>query len=546
MPASTSPPSPSARPPGGDEPVVLAGRYRLERRLAQGGMAEVWLATDITLDRKVALKWLKPSLATDPVVAERFRREAIAVAGLAHPNIVAVHDVFEDQGRQAVVMQLVDGKSLRQLLDVQTRLSPELTIHIGTCVASALDAAHHAGFVHRDVKPGNILVTADGRVLLTDFGIAKGLDTSDDDLTSDNVMMGTAKYLSPEQVLGLPIDSRADLYSLGVLLYECLGGQPPFLADTQAATAMARLQRDPVPVRKLRPGVPRALDDLVMELLARDADNRPRNAALVRDALMRLLEAGDDEDSTVVVARDSTPESGLSLPPGERPAKSDDPTYPGGLVAERSPRRYLVSIIVLCAVAAVLAIAGAVLFQTGTGARLVRSARDAITGKPAATTTAPPTSAAPGPAVVVSSGEFDPPPGGDGRENPEQLGYLTDGRQDTAWSTVCYSDRNLAPKPGVGLVFQLSGPATGHTLDVTSPTAGGWNADVYVSDATHATLDGWGSPVASTHEAAAGQTQFALGAASGRYVLLFITSLGDSVPPCQRPWQLQISEIAVT
>ena len=236
---------------------MLAGRYRLERRLAQGGMAEVWLATDLSLDRKVALKWLKPSLATDPVVAERFRREAIAVAGLTHPNIVAVHDVFEDGGRQAVVMQLVDGKSLRQLLDVQTRLSPELTIHIGTCVAAALDAAHHAGFVHRDVKPGNILVTPDGRVLLTDFGIAKGLDTSGDDLTSDNVMMGTAKYLSPEQVRGRKLDGRADLYSLGLVLYECLAGRVPFLGETDADTALARLQRDPTDLGRLRPTLPR-------------------------------------------------------------------------------------------------------------------------------------------------------------------------------------------------------------------------------------------------------------------------------------------------
>src|SRR5512134_2476338 len=163
---STSAPPPSHAPAG----EMLAGRYRLERRIGQGGMAEVWVATDVQLDRKVAVKWLKPSLATDPVVAERFRREAVAVARLNHPNIVAVHDVFVHDGRQAVVMQLVDGKSLRQLLDGQKRLGPELTIHIGACVAGALDEAHRAGFVHRDVKPGNILVTSDGRVMLTDFG----------------------------------------------------------------------------------------------------------------------------------------------------------------------------------------------------------------------------------------------------------------------------------------------------------------------------------------------------------------------------------------
>ncbi len=253
-------------------------------------MAEVWLATDLSLDRKVALKWLKPSLATDPVVAERFRREAIAVAGLTHPNIVAVHDVFEDGGRQAVVMQLVDGKSLRQLLDVQTRLSPELTIHIGTCVAAALDAAHRAGFVHRDVKPGNILVTADGRVMLTDFGIAKGLDASGEDLTSDNVMMGTAKYLSPEQVRGRKLDGRADLYSLGLVLYECLAGRVPFLGETDADTALARLQRDPTDLGRLRPTLPRGLVNLVHRLLARNPNHRPATGAELRDELLRIAD----------------------------------------------------------------------------------------------------------------------------------------------------------------------------------------------------------------------------------------------------------------
>ena len=296
----------STTPPGGARPLVLAGRYRLDRRLAQGGMAEVWLATDLSLDRKVALKWLKPSLATDPVVAERFRREAIAVAGLTHPNIVAVHDVFEEDGRQAVVMQLVDGKSLRQLLDVQTRLSPELTIHIGMCVAAALDAAHRAGFVHRDVKPGNILVTPDGRVMLTDFGIAKGLDTSGEDLTSDNVMMGTAKYLSPEQVRGRKLDGRADLYSLGLVLYECLAGRVPFLGETDADTALARLQRDPTDLARLRPTVPRGLVNLIHRLLARNPNHRPATGAELRAELQRVADEPPPE-------LDGTP---LSGPPG--------------------------------------------------------------------------------------------------------------------------------------------------------------------------------------------------------------------------------------
>jgi eukaryotic-like serine/threonine-protein kinase len=274
-------------------PAILAQRYRLERRLAQGGMAEVWLATDLSLTRQVAVKLLKPNLAADPVVAERFRREAIAVAQLSHPNIVAVYDAIEEtiggERRQAVVMQLVNGKSLRQLLDEQKRLSPDLTMHIGACVASALDCAHRANLVHRDVKPGNILITPDGRVLLTDFGIAKGLaGTADDDLTSPNVMMGTAKYLSPEQVRGRKLDGRADLYSLGLVLYECLAGRVPFLGETDADTALARLNREATDLTRLRPTLPLGLAPLIHKLLERKPDLRYASGAEVRSELQRI------------------------------------------------------------------------------------------------------------------------------------------------------------------------------------------------------------------------------------------------------------------
>ncbi|RLE24142.1 MAG: hypothetical protein DRJ50_05080 [Actinobacteria bacterium] len=272
--------------------TVIAERYELQRHLAQGGMAEVWLAIDLTLGRKVAVKWLKPSLATDPIVAERFRREAIAAASLNHPNIVAVHDVFEQDGRQAVVMQLIEGKSLRQLLDTQKRLSPELTSHIGECVANALDQAHEAGFVHRDVKPGNIMITSDGRVLLTDFGIAKGLQSTEEDLTSPNIMMGTAKYLSPEQVRGKKLDGRADLYSLGLVLYECLAGRVPFLGESDADTALARLQRDPTDLSRLRATLPTSLVVVIHQLLSRNPAHRPASGAELAATLRKAGKEG--------------------------------------------------------------------------------------------------------------------------------------------------------------------------------------------------------------------------------------------------------------
>ena len=314
---------PDSTPSGHTSPTphtILAERYRLERRLAQGGMAEVWRGTDISLSRDVAVKLLKPSLAADPVVAERFRREAVAVAGLSHPNIVAVYDAIEETvdgaTRQAVIMQLINGKSLRQLLDEQKRLSPDLTMHIGSCVASALECAHQSNLVHRDVKPGNILVTPDGRVLLADFGIAKGVaGTADDDLTSPNVMMGTAKYLSPEQVRGKKLDGRADLYSLGLVLYECLAGRVPFLGETDTDTALARLNREPTDLHRLRPTLPGGLAELIHKLLARKPDQRYATGSEVRAELQRIAAAPRHEydDTTMAIAAGATPPTGLQI-----------------------------------------------------------------------------------------------------------------------------------------------------------------------------------------------------------------------------------------
>ncbi|NBU07094.1 MAG: serine/threonine protein kinase, partial [Acidimicrobiia bacterium] len=177
------------------EPGFIGDRYRLERLIARGGMAEVWLGHDTFLDRQVAIKVLKRHIARDETAIERFRREALACAGLNHPNIVAVYDSFAHAGNQVVVMQYVQGRSLRDLLDKKKRLTPSLTIMMGAAIAAALDATHKHGYIHRDVKPGNILVRPDGHFLLADFGIAKAMNAAEgSDLTNDNIMMGTAKY----------------------------------------------------------------------------------------------------------------------------------------------------------------------------------------------------------------------------------------------------------------------------------------------------------------------------------------------------------------
>ncbi|MFM2070218.1 MAG: hypothetical protein RLZZ623_481 [Actinomycetota bacterium] len=516
-------------------PAVLAQRYRLDRRLAQGGMAEVWLGTDLSLSRQVAVKLLKPTLATDPVVAERFRREAIAVAQLNHPNIVAVYDAIDDNGRQAVVMQLVNGKSLRQLLDEQKKLSPDLTIHIGSCVASALDAAHLAGMVHRDVKPGNILITPDGRVLLTDFGIAKGLESNGDDLTNDNIMMGTAKYLSPEQVRGKRLDGRADLYSLGLVLYECLAGRVPFLGQTDADTALARLQRDPTDITRLRPTLPAGLPELIHRLLARRPEQRYESGAAVRVALAEVAARAHEPipgDSTLtgpllfdpirrptgavpVQARQPVPVAGYqpvktSARTPATPTRTDqrDRTPTGQGRIERRPNRQFEqrrgpSLIVVGLLLLTAIIVSAILWSTlGTGdSNGDRAAAATVPLASAPAASSAPVAIDPGSGIIAVVA-YDPD-GDDGQENNGQAPLVLDGNPDTGWSTSCYSSEYLGGKAGVGVVASLGSVQAGRlTVSVASAP---WILEVYGSsaDAIPTTYAGWGPPLSSNNGTAA-------------------------------------------
>ena len=581
--ASSAPP-PSQAP----ETTLLAERYQLERRIGQGGMAEVWVATDTDLDRKVAVKWLKTNLASDPVVTERFRREAIAVARLSHPNIVAIHDVFVHEGRQAVVMQLVDGKSLRQLLDSQRRLGPELTIHLGAAIAGALDEAHRAGFVHRDVKPGNILVTSDGRVLLTDFGIAKGLEVGDEDLTSDNVMMGTAKYLSPEQVRGRRLDGRADIYSLGLVLYECLAGRVPFLGESDADTALARLQRDPTDLGHLRPTLPIGLVNLIHKTLARNPAHRPQSGADLRAALLAVDTTPPQIDGTP-----ADPPPRIANPPkralGAGPGVPGDPHVSGvipvtrhqsdpqtptptggattapeqdetpqatepirGTPARQDQQRWtpsLVAVGVLLVAALVVALALFVGVNRGDEPDGLAT----VTVVPSDSDEAPSDGAGAAPPVetiasadakIVTVQAWDPD-GDNGRENDAQASLaIADGSASTMWPTECYQDRFMGGKRGVGLILGLSGAATG-TLSVESINAP-FQLDILTAngDAPPADLDGWTQVGATSFADDPGTIEMTIGQPA-QYVLVWLKELGrDEACSESNPFRGRIGEIS--
>ena len=315
--------------------LTFGGRYQLSSRIAIGGMGEVWQATDQVIGRTVALKILKDEYMGDPGFLERFRAEARHAALVNHEGIANVFDYGEEEGSAFLVMELVPGEPLSAILDRDRTLSADKVLDIVAQTSAALHAAHQAGLVHRDIKPGNLLITPEGRVKITDFGIARIADQVP--LTATGQVMGTVQYLSPEQASGHPASPATDTYSLGIVAYECLAGKRPFTGESQVAIAMAQINEQPPP---LPPTVPVPVQNLVMAMIAKKTEDRPASAAAVARAATALRRgdvaaaaaavpaiatgaaAGDDMTQLLVPAGDTMAATRL-LPASEETVEGD-------------------------------------------------------------------------------------------------------------------------------------------------------------------------------------------------------------------------------
>ena len=366
---------------------VFSGRYELLGHVARGGMAEVYLAQDLMLNRKVALKVLFRELSTDASFVERFRREAQAAANLSHPNIVSIYDWGEEDGTYFIVMEYIEGRTLGQIIRAEGPLLPDRAADIGADVAAALAFAHHSGVVHRDVKPGNVLISPSGQVKVTDFGIARAAN-ADNDLTQTGAVMGTATYFSPEQAQGMRVDGRSDVYSLGVMLYEMLVGRPPFQGDNPMAIAYKHVREQPVPPREINSDVPAPFEAIILQAMAKNPNDRYASADELRQDLLRFRQGRLVVAHPTVMAPAVEPASTMVTPAVDRTTTTRRTT---STTRPSSPKRGTGAFVLLLLVM-LAALAGLIFLlakQTGwlSDSNTAKVTMPAVTGQPLADAT---------------------------------------------------------------------------------------------------------------------------------------------------------------
>jgi len=498
----------SAPPQPGD---LIADRYELEELVGTGGMSSVFRAHDRQLERRVAIKILHEHYAEDPEYLERFRREARAVARLSHPNIVTVIDRGDDGGRQYIVFEHVDGENLKELVLRSGRLSVRRALELALAVADGLAFAHDHGLVHRDVKPQNVLLSSEGEVKVTDFGIARSLHM-EHGVTQTGTVLGTGEYLAPEQASGKPVSPATDVYSLGVVLWELLAGDVPFVGENFVAVALRHVNEPPPPLRERRPDVSPRLDAAVQRALAKDPARRfPSMNAFAKELRACLAEAEGEQ------APPPPPEDDLAMtvvtPPAPAPARA--PARRRSRPPARRRRRPLAYVLLALVVAgaafaAVLLLGGGSHDQGGSGG-----------GGGSGTT-------------VHLHGLSGYDPQGDGVEHNELAGQATDGGTLTSWTTETYGNPEFGGlKTGVGLVLAAGGPVKLATLTVKTPTPG-FTAEIQAGDSPTG-----GFSADSSSQTVDGTTTFTLDGHTGAYYLVWITKL----PPGGRA---EISEVTAS
>jgi eukaryotic-like serine/threonine-protein kinase len=472
----------------------LGGRYRLDEVIASGGAAIVWRAFDEHLSRSVAVKLLHPHHAGDATVVERFQREARAAAGLSHPNVVRIYDTGRDDGIVWLVMELVEGPSLRDVLLDREPLDAVVVAAIGEQVARALAAAHAQGLVHRDIKPANILVASDGTVKVTDFGIAKALSGADETLTNPGTVMGTAAYVAPEQLESTDVDARADVYALGVVLYEALVGRPAFSGDTPAATAAMRLTYELLPPRRARPDVPEELDAVVTRATRRERRERYADGGELADALTPLLSSRP----SLLTMRLLPGGAAAGGAPGVEPL--DGAT--GALARPGDLRRLLGAALT----GAALTIAGLSVLAVLREAPLEQSSTSGVVWS------------------IEQVRVFDPT-----RPTLDALGELAldavDGDAQTVWSPGEFADATLGDDlDGIGLLLDLGEPreVRGVLLELVR---GGADVELYALDAPPDAAEGvevLGTPL-SVQRGVRSQQRLEFTSVEARYWLVWVT-----------------------